>query len=90
VNARDRLAGHSSSAMPQFWFDVCRDDDQWSDDDEGTELATATDAGREAISLAYALALGDPPARSISIRVRNHHPEPLLTVRVSVEVLKRV
>ena len=75
--------------MLRFLFDVRRDDGPWSDDDEGTELPSADEAGREAISLAYALALGDPPARYISIRVRNHHPEPLLTVRLSVEVLKR-
>lgn len=75
--------------MPHFWFDVQRDDGAWSDDDEGTDLATPEEAGREAIALGYALALGDPPARYISVRVRNDHPEPLLTVRVSSEVLKR-
>lgn len=59
------------------------------DDHEGTELASPEEAGREAIHLAYALALGKPPCRYISIRVRNGDPEPVLTVRVSSEVLKR-
>jgi Domain of unknown function (DUF6894) len=76
--------------MAQFWCDVCRDDGEWSDDEQGTDIASAEEAGREAMSLAYALALGQPPARCISIRVRNHQPEPLLTVRVSADVLKRV
>jgi hypothetical protein len=75
--------------MPQFRFDVRRDDGAWSDDDEGTELPSPEQAGREAMSLAYALALGQPPARYISIRVRNDEPEPLLTIRISAEVLKR-
>jgi hypothetical protein len=52
-------------------------------------LPSPEEAGREALSLAYSLALGNQPARYISIRVRNDHPEPLLTVRVSSEVLKR-
>jgi hypothetical protein len=75
--------------MPQFRFDVRRDDGAWSDDDEGTELPSAEEAGREAMSLGYALALGDPPARYIAIRVRNGEPEPLLTIRISAEVVKR-
>ena len=75
--------------MPRFWFDVCRDDGEWSDDDEGTDLSNAEEAGREGMNLAYALAKGRPPAQYISVRVRNDHPEPLLTVRVSTEVLKR-
>jgi len=78
-----------AGAMPQFWFDVCRDDGEWSDDEQGTDIPSAEEAGREAMSLAYALALGQPPARYISIRVRNDQPEPLLTVRVSADVLKR-
>jgi len=81
--------GRKRSGMPQFWFDVSRDDSEWSEDDEGTELPSPEDAGREAMSLAYALALGNPPARYIAIRVRNHRPEPLLTIRISAEVLKR-
>ena len=75
--------------MPHFWFDVRRDDGDWSEDHEGTDLSSAEDAGREGISLAYALAKGTPPARYISVRVRNDQPEPLLTVRLSTEVLKR-
>ena len=76
--------------MPQFWFDVCRDDRDRSDDDQGTELSGPEEAGREALALAYSLAKGHPPARYISIRVRNDHPEPLLTVRLSTDVLRRV
>ena len=53
-------------------------------------FASAEEAGREGMNLAYALAKGKPPAQYISVRVRNDQPEPLLTVRLSTEVLKRV
>jgi hypothetical protein len=77
-------------AMPHFWFDVCRDDGEWSRDEEGTDLPNAEEAGQEGINLAYALAKGHPPARYISVRVRNDQPEPLLSIRLSADVLRRV
>jgi hypothetical protein len=75
--------------MTLFWFDVCRDDGAWSADDGGTDLPSPEEAGKAALDLAYSLAKAHPPARYISIRVRNHDPEPLLTVRLSTEVLRR-
>src|SRR4051812_11820423 len=70
-----------TAAMPRFWFDVCRDDCEWSEDDDGTELASPEEAGPKR-SATYAIALGNSPARYISIGVRIDHPEPLLTVPV--------
>ena len=71
--------------MPRYHFDVSRDGEPWSDDDEGTELAGPQDARREAVHLAHALAKARP-ASELSIRVRNGDPTPLLTVRVATSV----
>lgn len=40
--------GAPCSAMPHLWLDVCRNDGEWSDDDEGTDLSSADEAGQGA------------------------------------------
>jgi hypothetical protein len=73
--------------MPLFHFDVRFDRADWSDDDEGVELRDTAEARDQAFDLARGLAKEHIDGnREITIRVRDGHPEPVVTLRLSLSV----
>lgn len=76
--------------MPQCFFDVSMENGPWSEDDGGTDLPDEEAARVAALELALSLAK-EPPVvvDALAVRVRNHQPEPLVTVRLCVETQKR-
>jgi hypothetical protein len=72
--------------MARFHFDLSRDGEPWSLDEEGLELPSRDEAQREAVALAFALAGDRPPRRELSVRVRGGDARPLATVRLAAEI----
>lgn len=76
--------------MPLFQFDVSFNNRDWSEDYAGYELKDA----KEARSEAFDLMLGVMQERllsftQISVRVRDGEPEPVSTLRLSLQIKNR-
>ncbi|QRM32716.1 hypothetical protein [Microvirga sp. VF16] len=71
--------------MPRYYFDIRYDEGAWSVDPDGMDLIHPTDARRQAVMTAAERAKdAEGRHRRISVRIRDSHPEPLLTVNVPV------
>lgn len=71
--------------MTLYHFDVRYDEDEWSIDLDGLDLAYPVDARREAVKTAAELAKDAIGwHRRISVRVRDSYPESLLTINIVV------
>jgi hypothetical protein len=75
--------------MARYHFDISRDGADWSDDDEGTDIPATELARDAAVELALEMAKVPQRPSEIAVRVRDGEPEPVLIVRVSVEVQTR-
>jgi hypothetical protein len=76
--------------MPLFHFDVQYDDESWSDDQEGTELADAEAARREALDLIAEMAKEKlREHQQLSVRIRDGDPEPVLILTLGLRAEER-
>lgn len=76
--------------MPWFYFDV-REGARFTPDQEGLELDSLDTAEREAAVTAAEIARDRLPkgdSREIAIEVRDEHHQRVLTVRVSLEIVR--
>src|SRR5215210_892423 len=76
--------------MPRYFFDVSLENGPWSEDDGGTDLPDDEAARVAAFDLALTVAK-EPPVvvGALAVRVRNHEPYSLATVRLLVETENR-
>src|SRR5215210_1900046 len=76
--------------MPRYFFDVSLENGPWSEDDGGTDLPDDEAARVAALDLALTVAK-EPPVvvGALAVRVRNHEPYSLATVRLLVETENR-
>jgi hypothetical protein len=74
--------------MPRYYFDLSYDDEPWSEDPEGVELASKEQARIEAVELAAAVTKEQARShRKIEVRARDDGPEPIVIVTLSVSLV---
>ncbi len=76
--------------MPRFYFDV-REGSRFIPDEEGINLPDLDAAAKEAAITAAEMGRDRLPrgdARDISVEVRNEHRQRVLTVRVTMEIIR--
>jgi hypothetical protein len=73
--------------MPRYFFDLSYDDQPWSEDQDGVDLASKEQARIEAVELAAAITKEQARRhRKIEVRARDSGPEPVVTVTLSVSL----
>ncbi|WP_420846824.1 DUF6894 family protein [Microvirga tunisiensis] len=76
--------------MPRYSCDTRSDEKAWLVDPDGMDLVCSTHARRKALVTAAELAKNAGGWHSrISVRIRDSHSEPLLTVTIAVAAKKR-
>ncbi len=73
--------------MPSYYFDLRYDEEPWSQDQEGLPFDDLAQARAAALTLATAVAREDARfGRRIQVRLRDHNPDPIATVTLSITV----
>ena len=76
--------------MPRFYFDKRLDDEPWSEDTVGDQLAGPDKARIEALEILREVARDHLHQRTrIAVRVRDDDPVPLLTLTLSLSTERR-